>query len=216
MLGIAAEKSGRNDLSVEGRKFSAMPFMPGKDAATSRDPAPACGYAGLKPLSNVSEEKLRSKGVESCVAGCQPGGLLPGSDCELMKEKLIAAFGEVYGTAPEKIGKRCWTGKTRSLRTQFSSWEWNYGPDSFTFEAERRFAWGDIQIQLQVDRGRVEQAVVYSDAMEADWFSQIRLEGCLFSSRALCRRIEGRRQEGNPEINTIIDDICQFLQEQDV
>lgn len=219
MLGIAAEKSGRNDLTVEGRKFSGNAFYAREGRCYHH--GTLLLHVDMQDLSrylNVSEEKLRSKGVESVRARVvNLADYCPEVTAELMKEKLIAAFGEIYGTAPKKIGEEMLDGRRlAALRTQFSSWEWNYGPRiPFTFEAERRFVWGDIQVQLQVNRGRVEQAAVYSDAMEADWFSQIRLEGCLFSSRALCRRIESLRQEGNPAVNTIIEDICQFLLEQD-
>ncbi len=55
------------------------------------------------------------------------------------------------------------------------------------FQWEERFSWGEIQLNLQVQDGRIAKAKVYSDAM--DWSIAPKLEkaltGCRFSRDAL-------------------------------
>jgi lipoate-protein ligase A len=219
MLGIAAEKSGRNDITIDGRKFSGNAFY--EQAGHCYHHGTLLLHVDMQNLSrylNVSGEKLRSKGVDSVRARVvNLADYCPEVTAALMKEKLIAAFAEVYGQPPQKIEtEKLDRERIETLRARFSSWEWIYGPKiPFTFEAERRFAWGNILVQLQVNRGRVEQAAVYSDAMEADLISQIRLAGCAFSSRDLSARVESLRRPGNTAVNGMIEDICQFLREQD-
>lgn len=219
MLGIAAEKSGRNDITVNGRKFSGNAFYTREGHCYHH--GTLLLHVDMQDLGrylNVSAAKLRSKAIDSVRARVvNLAEYNPAVTVDLMKEKLIAAFAEVYGLAPEAISADGFDrARIETLRAQFSSWEWNHGSKiPFTYEAEQRFAWGNIHIQLNVNRGRVEQAAVYSDAMETDLIARIRLEGCRFSSAALCQSIEALGQPENTAENVMIADICQFLREQD-
>jgi lipoate-protein ligase A len=113
ILGIAAEKSGRNDLTIDGRKFSGNAFTPGRTLLPSRNPAPARGYTELEPVSECLGEKLRSKGVDSVRAGLSTWWIMIRSDRGVDEEKLIAAFSEVYGKARKNRGGNVRPGKNR-------------------------------------------------------------------------------------------------------
>jgi lipoate---protein ligase len=219
LLGIHAEKSGRNDITVDGKKFSGNAFYSSGDC---------CYHHGtlllnvdMKNLSqylNVSRDKLESKGVESVKS--RVTNLMeycPDLTVDLMKEKLIEAFAEVYGIVPERLsdgsfGKQ----KITELTKKFSSWDWIFGKKiPFTFEAEQRFLWGNIQIQLQVDKGIIQQSAVYSDAMEQDLISGIQFAGCPFSSEAMADRVRNLSAEKS-SARSMIEDICLFIIKQKI
>jgi lipoate-protein ligase A len=53
------------------------------------------------------------------------------------------------------------------LEAQFSSPDWNYGKNPpFTFQAERRFPWGGLEIRLNVYHNMIEEAAAWSDALD--------------------------------------------------
>lgn len=219
LLGIRAEKSGRNDITVDGRKFSGNAFYSGNGRCYHH--GTLLLHVDMEKLSaylNVSREKLESKGVNSVksrVANLSEYN--PEITVGLMKEKLIQAFGEVYGVNPERLNAETFDrSRITALTEKFSSWNWVYGRKiPFAFETEKRFPWGNIQIQLSVSRGVVEQSAVYSDAMEQELISAIRFDGCLFSSRAMTERLKSLVHGKNFD-SKIVEDICGFMMEQNI
>ena len=169
MAGIRAEKTGRNDITAEGRKFSGNAFY----KTESR-----CCHHGTLMIDTdseavsryltVSAKKLASKGVASVksrVASLRE--FCPGLSVERMKQYLIAALEQVYGMSAEELAWDAPAEEILKSRERFASWEWKYGRRiPFSREVEGRYSWGGIWIQLQVNGGRVARARVYSDALE--------------------------------------------------
>ena len=194
-LGIQAERSGRNDVLAEGRKFSGNAFY--KNGIQAYHHGTLLVDVDTQRMSrylNPSKAKLQSKGVDSVrsrvvnLRELNPDITIPG-----LKAALAEAFSRVYGLplaqiAPETLD----AGAIEALRRRNESWEWLYGKKiPFTFDCEGRFAWGGVQIQAQVENGVVRQAKIYTDAM--DCFLAPRLEqaltGCRFSREALSQQI---------------------------
>ena len=94
-LGIPAEKNGRNDLTVDGQKFSGHAYYQTGDQCyhhgtlmVSVDLAPLEGYLNVSPL------KLQAKGVASVRA--RVGNLAdfcPGLTIPRLRQALVEAFG---------------------------------------------------------------------------------------------------------------------------
>jgi len=97
-LDIHAEKTGRNDITVEGRKFSGNAFY--TDGNRSYHHGTILISVDMNNLSkylNVSRDKLMSKGVESVksrVVNLKEYN--PNLDIDKMKKELLLAFSEVY------------------------------------------------------------------------------------------------------------------------
>ena len=90
--------------------------------------------------------------------------------------------------------------------------EWLYGPRlPLSFECEERFDWGGVQLQLQVESGKVVQAKVYSDAMDWELAPELErlLTGSDFSQQALCLRIRAG-------LARYADDLCDMLTRQEI
>jgi lipoate-protein ligase A len=222
-LGIKAEKSGRNDITVEGKKFSGNAFYSkGSKAYHHGTLLVDVNIDSLSRYLNVSNEKLKSKGVESVrsrVANLKE--YCPDLSIELLEEKLIQAFGAVYDCKPEKLLASDVDKKTiEEYYQRYSSWDWIYGRKiEFEFQISKRFPWGNIDIQLKVDNGKVVESVVYSDAMDFELISQLpeRFNGCKFSSETLAKSMDQLTlDDGVVDDNRVnaIEDIKQLIKDE--
>ena len=214
-LGLEAERSGRNDVLVDGRKFSGNAFYHSKGKAYHHGTVLVNTDGDrLARYLSPSKAKLQAKGVDSVRARvvnlCE---LLPDLTCERMAEKLTAAFERVYGLRVQKIDSEAldWE-QIEVLRARNASADWLYGPRlPLSFECEERFAWGGVQLQLQVESGVVVQAKVYSDVMDHNLASVLEqaLTGSPFLLHELCWRIED-------QLGEYAADLCGMLTRQEI
>ncbi|MBQ7871743.1 MAG: lipoate--protein ligase [Oscillospiraceae bacterium] len=193
-LGLHAERSGRNDILADGRKFSGNAFY--KNGTQAYHHGTLLVEADMEKLGRYlvpSRAKLQSKGVESVRARVvnlrelNPEISIPG-----LKAALREAFEAVYGLntqviRPEELDAEA----IAALTARNRSWEWNYGQRlPFSFQCEGRFDWGGVQLAFQVEHGTVQQAKVYSDAM--DWALAPRAEALLTGSRFVLGDLQAR------------------------
>ena len=168
-LGIKAEKTGRNDIEADGRKFSGNAFF--KSSAGWYHHGTLMVDVDKEKLGkylNVSTSKLQSKGVKSVKARVvNLKELREDITIEMLCEELYKAFGRIYGCDPIKIDPEeiDWA-EVENLQERYSSWEWTKGRKiPFTVQIEKRFAWGNIDLQMNVEGGIIKDAICYSDAM---------------------------------------------------
>lgn len=215
--GIQAEKSGRNDVLAEGRKFSGNAFYHSEGKAYHHGTLLVdTDMEKLGRYLSPSKAKLEAKGVSSVrsrVVNLKE--LSPGLSCEKMKEYMVKAFCEVYGAACSEIVLKDedWAA-VEALAAKYGSWEYLYGaPLPFTFQCEERFSWGSVEIQLDAKSGIIISAKVYSDAM--DWSLPEQLEkaliGCRFTKEAMMGAISGTIADGD-----VCDDLCGIIKKQDI
>ena len=194
-LGLHAERSGRNDMLAQGRKFSGNAFY--KHDGHAYHHGTLLVDVDMEKLGrylNPSKAKLQAKGVDSVrsrVVNLKE--LNPEITIESLKQAMAAAFRKVYGCEATQLDESMLDmAAIEALRRRNASWEWNFGPKMpFTAEYEARFPWGGIQIQLAAEGGVIQQVKVFSDAM--DWALAPKLEqaliGCRFDAKELAERI---------------------------
>lgn len=217
MAGICAEKSGRNDVLAEGRKFSGNAFYHSDGKAYHHGTLLiSANMEKLQRYLSPSKAKLAAKGVSSVrsrVVNLQE--LCPALTCEKMKEYMQKAFCQVYSAeCSHVILKENDIAAVNKLAAEFGSWEYLYGaPLPFCFECQGRFIWGGVQIQVDAKGGMITGAKVYSDAM--DWMLPGVIEnamvGCRFHKADMVQAIQ----------NAVLDmeiakDLCNLLEEQDI
>lgn len=204
-LGLTAEKSGRNDVTVEGKKVSGNAFYQTGDRCCHHGTVLIrTDREALSRYLTVSPKKLSAKGVASVQA--RVGNLcdfLPAVTLEQVRTSLCQGAGRVYGLSPE-VRETDWARASCCCRStpeelsrrreRFASWDWNFGRNiPFTWERSHRFVWGEITLRLCLEQGKVAKAQVLSDAMDADWIAALpeALQGCPFSPLELSRRVGG-------------------------
>ena len=241
-LGIPAIKSGRNDITVEGRKFSGNAFY--SDGVHSYHHGTILVHVDMSKLShylNVSREKLISKGVDSVRSRVTNlTEYLQDLTIDRMKEALITGLGEVYGLSPEPLRRESMDipeplqqentdlseplqresmdlPKLKLLEEKFSSWEWNYGKKlNFSDSFSRRFSWGDLELQLVVNNGSIQECAIYSDALETGLFEMMagKLIGCPYRGAEMAKTLKETPIDAEKE--PILTDIIALIQEEGI
>lgn len=216
LAGIAAEKSGRNDLLANGSKFSGNAFYKSKGHAYHHGTLLiSADMDKLQRYLSPSKAKLAAKGVASVrsrVINLQE--LAPDLTCDAMKQHMRDAFEKVYEltASPAVLTEEDLTTIEKTAR-QYGSWEYLYGtPLPFSFACEARFSWGQIRLELQAKNGVITAVKVYSDAM--DWALPAAIEqaltGCTF-------RLDGMQTALYKALESqIAEDICSLLAEQNL
>lgn len=195
-LGIPAEKTGRNDITVCGRKFSGNAFY--SDGTHCYHHGTILVKVDMEMLShylNVSREKLVTKGVESVRARVTNlTEYAPSLTIERMKQELVHSFRQVYGMEPMELKLSELPSEELARLTQkFSSREWILGRRlEFNYSLDRRFSWGGFELQFIISSGHIAECRAYTDALETGFFEQLSnaLTGCDFSSAAMLKELD--------------------------
>ena len=191
LLGIHAEKSGRNDLLASGRKFSGNAFYEAGDRCYHHGTLMVnVDRENLGKYLQVSAAKLKSKGVASVQARViNLTELKADLTLDMLKKALIDAMELVYGYKAESWPEESMDAeKVEIYRDFYASDEFRLNRKiPFTWELEHRFHWGEIQLQCEANEGKIRQIEIYSDAMDAGLVEEIKtaLTGSAFSSKAM-------------------------------
>ena len=157
-LGVAAERSGRNDILVEGRKCSGYAKRLNKDRMIIHGTLMwDVNLDTLTKALSVPGSKLQAAGIASVrsrVANLKE--YLPQfSDIKAfqgaLQEKLADGSPEILLTQ-EQISSI-----NQMADSKFSTWEWNFGRSpSATFAASRKFSCGTVQVRYTLRHGVFE------------------------------------------------------------
>ena len=176
-MGVPAEINGRNDMTVEGKKFSgnSQYIRQGRvlhhGTILFDSDLDAVGHA-----LHADAEKLQNKGVPSVRS--RVANLLPylGSRIDLagFRETMLAHIlgdqpGEAYAFTEEDLQA------IREIREQrYARWEWNYGASpAGSMEKKRRIeGCGTVSAFLSTDKGCIRALRFYGD-----FFSTLEPEG---------------------------------------
>ncbi|WP_282173790.1 lipoate--protein ligase [Cytobacillus firmus] len=167
-LGVNAELSGRNDLMAEGRKISGNAQFSTKGRMFSHgtllfDSEIESVVSALK----VKKDKIESKGIKSIRSRVA-------NISEFLDEKITIEefrtlllkniFGDL-GEIPEyKLTDEDWERIHQLSRERYQNWDWNYGRSpKFDLQHSHRFPVGQIDIRLNVTKGKIEGCKIYGD-----------------------------------------------------
>ena len=177
LLGIHAERTGRNDITVDGRKFSGNAFYESNGFCYHHGTLLVnVDTTAMSRYLNPDKEKLRSKGVDSVksrVANlCE---FVPELTIDALKAALKEAFSKVYGCEVKNLpAERVDEAAVAEREAYFASPEWKYGRRiPFEYEMSRRFPWGNIVLRFHVNEGVIQEISAFSDAMDEAFVSKI-------------------------------------------
>ena len=216
-MGVQAERTGRNDLEADGRKFSGH--------AVFRQGTACCHHATLmlkvdrEALENylrVSPLKLRSRGVESVrarvmnLADRYPNLTIP-SLCAALKQ----ALSEEYRLPAEPFPRDARLTEAdreqmREMRIRFESWDWTFGRRiPFDLEEQARFPWGEADLQLHIEAGRIRDCRCYTDAMDPLWTEGMEeaLKGIRFTPEEIRAAFRGLPAGEEPQMRTDLEQL---------
>ena len=193
-LGVEAESGGRNDLLIDGRKFSgSAQHMDRRRLLHHGTLLFDSDLSILEQALSVDEEKFTSKGFKSVRS--RVTNILPMLPEPISVEEFIDALrGALSGTETSSLDE-AQLSEIRGLRDEkYATWEWNWGASpEFTERKARRFPWGKVEALLNVKEGVIRQARFYGDYFGTENREEIErlLEGRVYKEDALREALEG-------------------------
>jgi len=192
-LGINAELSGRNDLTLDGKKFSGIAQSVWKKRVLNHGTILFdTDLTVLSKALNVKKDKIESKGVKSVksrVTNIRPY-LTEDVDILTFKDLLLKnVFDYECQELNEYLLSKEQIEDINKLYTEkYSTWEWNYGEfPAFDYKNYKRFPFGSIDIRLKIKNGIVEDSKIYGDFFGTEDVSLLenKLKGTKYNREAL-------------------------------
>lgn len=167
-LAVNAEFSGRNDILIDGRKFSGNAQHHYKNRVLHHGTLLFSGnLADLSAALNPKPVKFEGKGVKSVASRVtnisehlkRPMTVLEFRDYlvgHVMKANGIQSVYTLTETDLLEIEK--------IVRARFETWEWNFGESpKYGFVNIKRFAGGTVEFHLKIEKGLLDEVRIYGD-----------------------------------------------------
>ncbi|MFZ5940101.1 MAG: lipoate--protein ligase [Bacteroidota bacterium] len=196
-LGVEAELSGRNDLLIDGRKFSGnASHVYNKRVLHHGTILFSSVMEDLADALKVNPLKFTDKAVKSVrsrVTNIREH-LKREMDVTEFRDRLMSHViaetggGELYRYTEEdlrEIGKR--------REEKFSTWDWNFGySPKYRFEKGIRTAGGIVEVQLNVEKGMIQEISIHGDFFNTGEVEELEalLRGTVHDPEAIGKRLE--------------------------
>lgn len=208
--------SGRNDIVLDGKKFSGNAYFFGDDASYHHGTILVdSDILKLSKYLNPSKQKIVSKGIDSVKSRVvNLSSINSEITIEKMKDSIFKCFQESYGQV-SKFNEFTETTKEKKIiemYERYASWQWTYGESpSFDVYYEDRFLWGEIQIGLNLIDGYINDIKIFSDALNTTFVKRLTnvVLGVRYDAEDIIKAINSVNvQDGEKEI---FNDILQFF-----
>ena len=168
-LGVDCELSGRNDIVIDGKKFSGIAQSIVKGRVLNH--GTLLFDTKLDVLSkalNVKRDKIESKGVKSVssrVTNIKPY-VKDDIDVLQFKNVLLKNIFEYFNQPVEtyELSDEDRNNIQRMVDERYGTWEWNFGSSpEFNYKGYNRFVGGGVEVRLHVSNGIIENCKIYGD-----------------------------------------------------
>lgn len=168
-IGVNCELSGRNDLVIDGKKFSGIAQSITKGRVLNH--GTLLFDSKLETLSkslNVKRDKIESKGVKSVASRVTNIKPYVKEDIDVLefKQVLLKNIFEYFNQPVEiyELSDEDRKNIQKMVDERYGTWEWNYGRSpKFNYKGYNRFAGGCVETRLQVENGLIEGCKIYGD-----------------------------------------------------
>ncbi len=167
-LSVDAKFTGRNDLTIEGRKFSGNAQYHYKDRTLHHGTILfSSNMADLSGALKHKEGKFKDKSVKSVQSRVTniSDHLKEPLTIEAFQEKIMDHIMHQYGKdhlyslTPDDI-----EAVNQLVRDKYSTWDWNFGKSpTYDFVTEHKFPGGLIEIHMNVSQGKIKDLQLYGD-----------------------------------------------------
>jgi lipoate-protein ligase A len=199
-LGIRAELTGRNDLTIGGRKFSGNAQYINRDVTLHHGSILFdTDLEALVRALSVDDEKIVSKGIKSVrqrvtnVTEHLPRRIESLEFRDVMLSHLLRGMDayELTGADVDAVNE--------IKRTQFDTWAWNFGKSpKFNVTKESRFSGGKLCAKVLVEKGCISGIKFYGDFFAAESIEELEkdLAGCRYAEADIkSALVEARAQD---------------------
>lgn len=168
-LDVPARLEGRNDLLVDGKKFSGNAKLARNGKMVQHGTILVNSeMAVLSEVLKVNPLKFRDKAVKSNRARVTNliEYLPEGTTLEQFKERLINQMLETGGEQARihLLSDTEITGIEQLAREKYSTWDWNFGVSpAYDFNKAIKVPAGFIELHLDVKKGMIQKAKIFGD-----------------------------------------------------
>ena len=177
-LGVkSAEVSGRNDMTINGKKFSGMAIVKGDNAyAAGGTVMFDLNMAAASEVLTPEKDKLASKGVKSVAARVTnikpylPAKYQDWTTADFKNYLLCHMFGvdSMDQVETYHLTDHDWSIIDQRLDKQYRTDEWNYGKNpGFKYYVSKHFPIGTVSFNFNEKNGQITEAKVYGDFFTA-------------------------------------------------
>ena len=168
-LGVKAEFSGRNDITIDGKKFSGNAQHYANNRLLHHGTILFnSDLAVVQEALNVKIDKLKSKGVKSVrsrVTNVYPY-LKEKITIEEFKDTLLKFIlnDENYKEKEYVLTEEDLKAVRTLMKEKYSTWEWNYGESpAFEVEKSQRYSGGQLSLKYNVENGTIQELRIFGD-----------------------------------------------------
>ena len=201
-LGVTAQISGRNDMTIDGKKFSGnSQYVKHGRVMHHGTILYDSDLSVVSQALRVPEDKITSKGLKSVrsrVTNVRPyvrENLPP----ETFLERLRQALWDKYPMETLVLTREQREQAERLRETQYSTWDWNFGasPPCQVVKKRRIEGCGQLEIHMDVEKGALKTLRFYGDYFSMEEPEELAglLLGCPLEESALRRRLAGTALE---------------------
>ena len=168
-LGLNCELSGRNDMTLDGKKFSGIAQSVWKNRVLNH--GTLLFNTKLDVLSqalNVKQDKIESKGIKSVKSRVTniKDNLTDNVDIFQFRDLLLNHIFAMEGLEPVeyKLTEEELAGVQKSFDEKYSTWEWNYGESPKSkYKNYKRYPFGSVEIRFDLLNGLIKDSKIYGD-----------------------------------------------------
>lgn len=167
-LSIKAELSGRNDLTIEGRKFSGNAQYNSKDKTLHHGSILfSADMSDLVKALKVKDIKFQDKAVKSVagrVTNVSEHLKVPMSVIEFKDFLISYVMSEQSDAKLYEFTEEEWMEIRKISDEKYTTWDWNYGHSpKFSYSNEKKFLGGIVQANINVNKGLIKEIRFYGD-----------------------------------------------------
>ena len=220
--GITIEASGRNDLIIPGdepRKISGSAYRETQDRCFHHGTLLIdADMSKLATYLNPKKKKLESKGIKSVrsrVANLSE--FSNGLTHERLVPDIIRSFFDHYGSEAEvetlDHSTLALIPEIQTYYEKLKDWDWRFGKTpEFSHVMDERFAWGDMEVHLNCNKGIINQCVIFSDSLNPALIDAVKtqLTGVAYEASAIAKACENLSEQMSDLVGQI-DELKSWL-----
>ena len=167
-MGVEAENTGRNDISIAGKKFSGNAQCRWKNRLLHHGTLMFdCRIEELAEVLNVKQEKISSKGVKSVrsrVTNISEHLNKPFTMQDFQKILTETVKADGYIEYDRSLSESEHQSVEKLREQKYSTWDWNYGSSPpFNIQRSAAYPWGMVDIRMHIVHGLVKECIMYGD-----------------------------------------------------
>lgn len=191
-IGIMALDNGRNDITIDGKKFSGNAQFKYRNRLLHHGTilVNTC-REDMEAVLQVGEDKIASKGVKSVrsrVTNINDHLKVPVSMeyfKQVLTETIIEEENDIY---KYDLSREDLEQIEQLKENKYSTWKWNYGASpQFNIRKTAKLDWGKIDFHLEVKKGEIKECKIFGDFFAGQEISGLesQLTGVLYNDEAI-------------------------------